>query len=170
MEVILRQLIIWRISLRFLHVCGGDPDTDTTAGGFAGFSPRMWRWSQRTLLPLLLVLVFSTYVEVILAGTAEIMTKSRVFSTYVEVIPKADQIKGDTLCFLHVCGGDPANDHPWITSSLFSPRMWRWSWWSNSASWWVQVFSTYVEVILMKDFEILPTTSFLHVCGGDPQN
>ena len=22
----------------------------------------------------------------------------------------------------------------------------------------------------MKDFEILPTTSFLHVCGGDPQN
>ena len=26
-----------------LHVCGGDPDTDTTAGGFAGYSPRMWR-------------------------------------------------------------------------------------------------------------------------------
>ena len=43
MEVILKDNVL-NIDLgSFLHVCGGDPDTDTTAGGFAKFSPRMWR-------------------------------------------------------------------------------------------------------------------------------
>ena len=30
------------------------------------------------------------------------------------------------------------------------------------------VFSTYVEVILMAKHDKLNLTSFLHVCGGDP--
>ena len=44
-EVILVQIVTSINTNGILHVCGGDPDTDTTAGGFAGYSPRVWRWS-----------------------------------------------------------------------------------------------------------------------------
>ena len=48
-----------------------------------------------------------------------------VFSTYVEVILIVTLSDGETLCFLHVCGGDPkltgGLDYVW----KFSPRMWR---------------------------------------------
>ena len=51
---------------------------------------------------------------------------------------------------------------------LYSPRVWRWSFSSLTASFKAPVFSTCVEVILL---EIKPQgtfTSILHVCGGDP--
>ena len=53
------------------------------------------------------------------------------------------------MSFLHVCGGDP---------NLF-----------NALTDKIEVFSTYVEVIL-QDFGITRIADrFLHVCGGDPE-
>ena len=64
-EVIPYVQTLQTLGVSILHVCGGDPDTDTTAGGFAGYSPRMWRWSSGALPLTDKVGVFSTYVEVI---------------------------------------------------------------------------------------------------------
>ena len=91
-----------------------------------------------------------------------------VFSTYVEVILAAKSRRLTSAGFLHVCGGDPAGGVGYGRTAEFSPRMWRWS------SCWYRfvhkesVFSTYVEVI-PNDWGLwLFRTSFLHVCGGDP--
>ena len=69
-----------------LHVCGGDPTSDNVIRSIDWYSPRMWRWSQWHVMALKQVLVFSTYVEVILL-------------LYVE--------SWNFQSILHVCGGDP---------------------------------------------------------------
>ena len=51
---------------------------------------------------------------------------------------------------------------------MFSPRMWRWSWWLAGLIRLIKVFSTYVEVIPIDAAIIVLMFSFLHVCGGDP--
>ena len=47
--------------------------------------------------------------------------------------------------------------------------MWRWSWLARLFSWCAWVFSTYVEVILIRHWPIATLLRFLHVCGGDPE-
>ena len=51
---------------------------------------------------------------------------------------------------------------------LYSPRMWRWSQKENYQPWCGSVFSTYVEVILVRNPTEITSWSILHVCGGDP--
>ena len=72
-------------------------------------------------------------------------------------------------CFLHVCGGDPKHVGLFVAWFLFSPRMWRWSWSMSLGEASHQVFSTYVEVI-QRVYQVMQAkSSFLHVCGGDPE-
>ena len=47
--------------------------------------------------------------------------------------------------------------------------MWRWSLCFYTRKGLIQVFSTYVEVILMSRVKESQISSFLHVCGGDPR-
>ena len=108
----------------------------------------MWRWSRLSKSQKWLPDVFSTYVEVILYGYLPTWS---------------------LRSFLHVCGGDPTWSQFVLVSVWFSPRMWRWS--SHQMIWLraVQVFSTYVEVILNFLEKRLKRLGFLHVCGGDPE-
>ena len=148
----------------------------------------MWRWSWYFSFVLRQLLVFSTYVEVILP-----------------VIP----LLISPIGILHVCGGDPNMKKERLITSEYSPRMWRWSsldnttinfngvfstyvevilmhnimWvlrcWYSPRMWrWsyfdgeelgdIYVFSTYVEVILKAMQQSQQMQSILHVCGGDP--
>ena len=107
----------------------------------------MWRWSWTIGFVNMLILVFSTYVEVILPNSPS---------------------PASTACILHVCGGDPKLKTNRDFNVVYSPRMWRWSLlslnWLSSYS----VFSTYVEVIPTLPPELVLVVSILHVCGGDP--
>ena len=47
--------------------------------------------------------------------------------------------------------------------------MWRWSWHKVDATLIINVFSTYVEVILSSSNIYIGIKCFLHVCGGDPK-
>ena len=48
-----------------------------------------------------------------------------VFSTYVEVILNLKRYLPARYSILHVCGGDPSVSLEDISTSLYSPRMWR---------------------------------------------
>ena len=130
-----------------LHVCGGDPTPWNNLVFGTLYSPRMWRWSWIDVLFLVVFLVFSTYVEVILVVGFWIHVKRRI---------------------LHVCGGDPAIGRELGLSPKYSPRMWRWSlsFLINNSQ--PSVFSTYVEVILLRPVGTRSIWCILHVCGGDP--
>ena len=65
-EVILMSEEINNAKLGILHVCGGDPRAAKTTRLHSKYSPRMWRWSYKCSNLASAVLVFSTYVEVIL--------------------------------------------------------------------------------------------------------
>ena len=52
-------------SVSILHVCGGDPNMTNEETKQAVYSPRMWRWSHKTIMTTASGFVFSTYVEVI---------------------------------------------------------------------------------------------------------
>ena len=147
MEVILIASLANSRNWGFLHVCGGDPETSIFIYDDSQFSPRMWRWSSLLKTAGHYHQVFSTYVEVILFGFV------RLFHT---------------ICFLHVCGGDPLPSNLMSFISKFSPRMWRWSTDAVLAAMQVIVFSTYVEVILRLRCIFNSLVCFLHVCGGDP--
>ena len=133
---------------RFLHVCGGDPWSRNILTYYVGFSPRMWRWSLTRLTCQKVLMVFSTYVEVILS--------IKEFQQRLE-------------SFLHVCGGDPTVSTIVRQRTKFSPRMWRWSSVKEPFDPDDQVFSTYVEVIPKIWVASSTQGSFLHVCGGDPK-
>ena len=126
-EVIPTLSLIGLLKICFLHVCGGDPYLVGIKIQPNKFSPRMWRWSRVMIQKKKPMIVFSTYVEVILYCWT-------IWTWWI--------------CFLHVCGGDPGNQARTSQTLKFSPRMWRWSW-SFESDWrWQKVFSTYVEVIL----------------------
>ena len=146
-EVIPCQLPTWFLIACFLHVCGGDPAEWLFPTHDGRFSPRMWRWSYVRFQLTEIQFVFSTYVEVILLILANF---------------------DSTVCFLHVCGGDPVLDLVGGQGVGFSPRMWRWSWCWTLLDQIETVFSTYVEVILLALKVQIVDWSFLHVCGGDP--
>ena len=67
-------------------------------------SPRMWRWSWATRWWWVLLIVFSTYVEVILKHHQITLLIRRV---------------------LHVCGGDPNSRINLTVIERCSPRMWK---------------------------------------------
>ena len=108
----------------------------------------MWRWSSCFWHYLSPFLVFSTCVEVILTC---LCIKSRWYS------------------ILHVCGGDPKFVNHERSHKAYSPRVWRWS--LDHITCWPSflVFSTCVEVILMKLRHWCKYFRILHVCGGDPR-
>ena len=147
-EVILCSNVICPVMWGFLHVCGGDPNVGRAKMEAKLFSPRMWRWSYQKALFKLKCYVFSTYVEVIL------------ISLY---------LPSKSLCFLHVCGGDPKTIPDLSFDSKFSPRMWRWSQCHSHRLNELAVFSTYVEVIPIAPISWYLGGCFLHVCGGDPR-
>ena len=111
------------------------------------YSPRVWRWSS-----------YSTVIFAI-AG---------VFSTCVEVIPKAGEFLVFPFRILHVCGGDPKHISFFNRLTMYSPRVWRWSFSSDHLAKISKVFSTCVEVIPTFRPKLTQKTSILHVCGGDP--
>ena len=74
-----------------LHVCGGDPLYFWTMETSSRYSPRMWRWSWH-----------------LFGQTHQLV----VFSTYVEVILHLCSSKKTTSSILHVCGGDPQRTRP----------------------------------------------------------
>ena len=82
--------------------------------------------------------------------------------------PECFSIARLTIGILHVCGGDPILEYGWNVSTQYSPRMWRWSCILNRSSDSMNVFSTYVEVILNHWWNLCHWSSILHVCGGDP--
>ena len=174
--------------LGILHVCGGDPSSNTLVDLTNWYSPRMWRWS---LLAQLLGSLSNCILHVcggdpstkkMARYTREYSprmwrwsplgwlctTTKLVFSTYVEVIlvhwSKIKLPPG----ILHVCGGDPAGAIPTKNGGLYSPRMWRWSYRGRYLLVHKYVFSTYVEVILKKLHRRFRADCILHVCGGDP--
>ena len=65
-EVILTWKSFRYSKARILHVCGGDPSANYSLASDLKYSPRMWRWSPNSYTWNLRILVFSTYVEVIL--------------------------------------------------------------------------------------------------------
>ena len=121
-EVILEKhwCVCW--SVRFLHVCGGDPEDYGDAGKFDGFSPRMWRWS------------YTSWSN---------RCYWQVFSTYVEVILLTRKLSCSITRFLHVCGGDPFSATFKLVVSAFSPRMWRWS---SKISDWSEIHASFLHV------------------------
>ena len=147
-EVIPRSTTARVNSTGILHVCGGDPLLVSLVIFCDKYSPRMWRWSLRLKTGLKVSMVFSTYVEVILFAIANCWSGS---------------------CILHVCGGDPSSNHTRNSCCEYSPRMWRWSRCLHFQKRSFNVFSTYVEVILIIYFCWSFEECILHVCGGDPK-
>ena len=148
MEVIPPPSVVWLFWAGILHVCGGDPIRSFRQRKSNAYSPRMWRWSSTALLTLAHHEVFSTYVEVILTGVSLL-----------------DTIKS----ILHVCGGDPYQSTSMAAYHKYSPRMWRWSRYQYYQVQHLEVFSTYVEVILFLHPACSCDQRILHVCGGDPE-
>ena len=146
-EVILLQVQMETKLVGILHVCGGDPNIGLSGDGNVMYSPRMWRWSLFKFVQFIEIMVFSTYVEVILCANATGLLYQGI---------------------LHVCGGDPI----WVDSiglvAGYSPRMWRWSWHKQLPQFKLHVFSTYVEVIPPTPIKHTIHEGILHVCGGDP--
>ena len=105
-EVILKKHVDIVAISRVLHVCGGDPEWTLYSLNKFECSPRMWRWSPTIPDGAIAIIVFSTYVEVIL-----------------------NFVWGYSFIFgvLHVCGGDPLLAWLYKASDACSPRMWRWS-------------------------------------------
>ena len=146
-EVILAEDSKGNRQTGILHVCGGDPKRVLHELAEVLYSPRMWRWS---------------------LSQAFFMPPQKVFSTYVEVILFKTEAFTICLCILHVCGGDPEWQSYSISAFQYSPRMWRWSSLADQGILGIEVFSTYVEVILSATGQREPARGILHVCGGDP--
>ena len=146
-EMILRLLTGILVVISVLHVCGDDPFWNLKQFSKPWCSPRMWRWSYSSLNAHSGTLVFSTYVEMILSVTL--------------IFPS-------TLSVLHVCGDDPKASRLLTVASGCSPRMWRWSYDYDPYLLEVEVFSTYVEMILTRSQFPLTMLCVLHVCGDDP--
>ena len=146
------EVILWANNFNgdlfcILHVCGGDPIRLWLVDLLTMYSPRMWRWSPDKYVIDGKLVVFSTYVEVILCMTNKLQSAWGI---------------------LHVCGGDPMICLESRLFMMYSPRMWRWSFSNMDGEFWVNVFSTYVEVIQrLLSLKWLPQC-ILHVCGGDP--
>ena len=103
-EVIPHNFRRWTHKCCVLHVCGGDPHLGIRDADSLKCSPRMWRWS----LPL-----------------QQCSKQMLVFSTYVEVILREMLKRFLKLCVLHVCGGDPFSVATCIAFEWCSPRMWK---------------------------------------------
>ena len=92
---------------------------------------------------------------------------TNLFPTYVGVILTALVSIVAVGAFRHVCGGDPVEWGEKMAATIFSPRMWGWSFGDAKAQIIVGLFPTYVGVILCKYMKLNPFVAFPHVCGGD---
>ena len=148
-------------------MCGGDPYYTTASTCGKQYSPRVWRWSYSLIALVAITEVFSTCVEVILIriiGRCARVTYSprvwrwsqylthqpqnhQVFSTCVEVILSFNKTINGVSCILHVCGGDPIAVPTVSVGTVYSPRVWRWSFTRLCKTINTKVFSTCVEVI-----------------------
>ena len=146
-EMILYYIFFVVFIVCILHVCGDDPCFGLPARLYASYSPRMWRWSPYPTNAPSTIIVFSTYVEMILKMT----TYSLIYTS-----------------ILHVCGDDPIASRRHLKRTRYSPRMWRWSYYHPTSIHNCLVFSTYVEMILPRFVLLYPSFRILHVCGGDP--
>ena len=167
-----------------LHVCGGDPRELMALKSSYLYSPRMWRWSCQWGSKEWLLLVFSTYVEVIpecaqchlceycilhvCGGDPE---SCRIWWKAYRYSPRmwrwSYQLDRKSLCghcILHVCGGDPKPRLPSWSTVMYSPRMWRWSCYFQVLAISLDVFSTYVEVILARYRSKRNDYCILHTC------
>ena len=84
--MILKIMDLSELEKGILHVCGDDPYPVAIFRKTNWYSPRMWRWSHKFMDKFTMILVFSTYVEMILKK-------------------KPDDEK--QFGILHVCGDDP---------------------------------------------------------------
>ena len=98
------------------------------------------------------------------------VTSFKVFSTYVEVILNKFFPCTSIASILHVCGGHPNQPKKSAHYFQYSPRMWRSSPSGPVKTVPVEVFSTYVEVILGLIPLSLKPSGILHVCGGHPHS
>ena len=137
------------IVLCILHVCGDDPNPISKYPEAHKYSPRMWRWSLQIKWTLWLLFVFSTYVE---------------------MIPPTHFVLDPIQGILHVCGDDPSNHYFLGLCTRYSPRMWRWSLVEIAINLNKNVFSTYVEMILVAKWTPTRIICILHVCGDDPNS
>ena len=147
-EVILNDLLIRNLWFGILHVCGGDPYIVNNFLYLCKYSPRVWRWS--------------------LLQNGDLWSDG-VFSTCVEVIPISLFFFRASLSILHVCGGDPHLKWLCKNKTMYSPRVWRWSYRPYIITNELYVFSTCVEVIPCIFLLAKASKSILHVCGGDPE-
>ena len=167
-EMILNWRFVIFLEWSILHVCGDDPVIGQQYTSHGRYSPRMWRWSLLCYSIHLISTVFSTYVEMILTLDKGDNNDSLVFSTYVEMILNFCKYCLALDRILHVCGDDPTLGLGVMTGFQYSPRMWRWSLIALLFYHQIQVFSTYVEMILIKTLQALIYQRILHVCGDDP--
>ena len=187
-EVIPKNSIVYKNNKGILHVCGGDPINLQCINTRLMYSPRMWRWSYVAFTFLHVLIVFSTYVEVIPLiasktsstvsilhvcggdpGATVIVRKQSKYSPRMWRWSSAhNAIQIGNMGILHVCGGDPNLLHNSNALFEYSPRMWRWSYTFSSFQVNLHVFSTYVEVILVIISNHSWCGCILHVCGGDP--
>ena len=94
-------------------------------------------------------------------------SKINVFSTYVEMIPIERLNAIIVTSILHVCGDDPRHRKTKHLQDRYSPRMWRWSYHDRVVLRYLNVFSTYVEMILFLNLPTWNHLCILHVCGDD---
>ena len=154
--------------LSILHVCGDDPSILVERNYHLLYSPRMWRWS--------LLKAWDKWKDFrilhVCGDDPELLSSNLlligVFSTYVEMILQGFTYPWLWNCILHVCGDDPLPRILYGFHSLYSPRMWRWSQKKTRKALVTLVFSTYVEMILSTTLKLKFHFCILHVCGDDP--
>ena len=91
-----------------------------------------------------------------------------VFPMYVGVILKLSTWIIGQLGIPHVCGGDPWSVKLPLSTRLYSPCMWGWSYFFPTDIQQPVVFPMYVGVILISLLAQLICIGIPHVCGGDP--
>ena len=84
-EMILPEFNLLTLIIGILHVCGDDPIPAFNLSQRLEYSPRMWRWSWKEWMILSYLVVFSTYVEMILKTSCK---------------------TAGLISILHVCGDD----------------------------------------------------------------
>ena len=148
----------------------------------------MWRWSWAGCIDRRYRFVFSTYVEMILLviivllhffGILHVCGDDPIFLFSIRIASEYSPrmwrwslalagIRSLFKSILHVCGDDPNRVKLLETEKRYSPRMWRWSLHFSFLSPKVNVFSTYVEMILKQLEDERECKCILHVCGDDP--
>ena len=144
-EVFLRQLELLLIMVSFLHARGGVSSCTYHLQKQNRFSPRTWRCF-------------------LISGEGTV--RHDVFSTHVEVFLSPCSSKALPGSFLHARGGVSDAPVDLRLTKPFSPRTWRCFWAMTQGYLTSFVFSTHVEVFLLRLLFKDLRNSFLHARGG----